>query len=551
MGSPAPQARARRSSVVVPFLDAPLPTHVPATIELADLHAVLARPVRAFVERRLGARFPRDDDPARSILPVVASGLDTWAIGDDLLGSPARGRVRPTSGSGSSGDAAASRPACSATGRSRRPSPRSKRMVEAATARGVRLGVPVRVPVDLVLPDGTRLVGSIDDRLDENTPGPVRIQFTRPKSHHQLASWLDLMVLTAIDPDRAWRALSIHRAESGKAAGAPPTVDDLVVAAERPDDRRDLALHALGVAVDCHRRAFAEPLPLFRHLSPELAAGTSKPDRLGRGVLPQLRRRSPRSGGRAHVRRPRLPLGPRHPAPRRRSRRTERSSRDVCPVPVGHRHALARAVRRGRDVTAADAPFSVFGDLPIGRTAIEASAGTGKTYTLAALTTRLVAERDVAAGELLIVTFTRAATAELRSRVRERLAGAAAHLASEEPPAVDDDVLTLLAAVEPVERRKRAARLARAVSEFDSATITTIHGFATQVLGTLGAASGADRDATLVDDEVDLTSETCADVLAAAATARTPGRRPAQLPDPGVDHPDRAPLARPRSRPCA
>jgi exodeoxyribonuclease V beta subunit len=169
-------------------------------------------------------------------------------------------------------------------------------------------------------------------------------------------------------------------------------------------------------------------------------------------------------------------------------------------------------------MTTSDATFSVVGELPTGRTAIEASAGTGKTYTLAALATRLVAERDVTAGELLIVTFTRAATAELRGRVRERLAGAAAHLAHDEPPPTDDDVLTLLASVDPSERRLRAKRLARAVSEFDAATITTIHGFATQVLGTLGAASGADRDATLVDDEVDLTSETCADVLAAAAT---------------------------------
>jgi exodeoxyribonuclease V beta subunit len=178
-------------------------------------------------------------------------------------------------------------------------------------------------------------------------------------------------------------------------------------------------------------------------------------------------------------------------------------------------------------VPPADERFSVDADLPRGRLAIEASAGTGKTYTLAALATRLVAERDVAASELLIVTFTRAATAELRSRVRDRFAEAAAYLAHADPPATDDDVLAHLARVEPAERRVRAARLARAVSEFDAATVTTIHGFATQVLGTLGSASGADRDAVLVDDEADLTSETCADVLAAAATS---GRPAAHLP---------------------
>ncbi|MGA2924831.1 MAG: UvrD-helicase domain-containing protein, partial [Solirubrobacteraceae bacterium] len=60
----------------------------------------------------------------------------------------------------------------------------------------------------------------------------------------------------------------------------------------------------------------------------------------------------------------------------------------------------------------ADAPFDVCGPLPAGVTVLEASAGTGKTYTIAAL-----AARYVAAGtplqRLLLVTFTRLATGEL------------------------------------------------------------------------------------------------------------------------------------------
>jgi hypothetical protein len=55
-------------------------------------------------------------------------------------------------------------------------------------------------------------------------------------------------------------------------------------------------------------------------------------------------------------------------------------------------------------------PFEVTEDLPSrGRLAVGASAGTGKTWTLAALATRYVAERGVPVGELLVVTFTRAA----------------------------------------------------------------------------------------------------------------------------------------------
>ena len=64
--------------------------------------------------------------------------------------------------------------------------------------------------------------------------------------------------------------------------------------------------------------------------------------------------------------------------------------------------------------------FDVTGPLPTGVTVLEASAGTGKTYTIAALAARYVAE-GTPLDELLLVTFTRMATSELRERVRDRL----------------------------------------------------------------------------------------------------------------------------------
>ena len=66
------------------------------------------------------------------------------------------------------------------------------------------------------------------------------------------------------------------------------------------------------------------------------------------------------------------------------------------------------------------AEFDICGPLPTGVTLLEASAGTGKTYTIASLTARYVAE-GVPLDRLLLVTFTRIATGELRERVRERL----------------------------------------------------------------------------------------------------------------------------------
>ncbi|HEX7442627.1 MAG TPA: UvrD-helicase domain-containing protein, partial [Acidimicrobiales bacterium] len=63
-------------------------------------------------------------------------------------------------------------------------------------------------------------------------------------------------------------------------------------------------------------------------------------------------------------------------------------------------------------------PFEVTDPLPQrGTLMIEASAGTGKTYTLAGLVTRFVAETDRPIDQVLVVTYTRAAAAELRDRV--------------------------------------------------------------------------------------------------------------------------------------
>src|SRR5919199_3294828 len=90
--------------------------------------------------------------------------------------------------------------------------------------------------------------------------------------------------------------------------------------------------------------------------------------------------------------------------------------------------------------------FDICGPLPQGTVVLEASAGTGKTFTIAALATRYVAEGHAELSQLMLVTFGRAATQELRERVRERLVSAEQGLA--DPAAArtgSDDVLRLLA----------------------------------------------------------------------------------------------------------
>ena len=94
------------------------------------------------------------------------------------------------------------------------------------------------------------------------------------------------------------------------------------------------------------------------------------------------------------------------------------------------------------------APFDICGPLPTGTTVLEASAGTGKTYTIAALATRYVAEGIAELPELMLVTFSRAATQELRERVRERLVTAERGLADPRRALLDgDELLALLAEI--------------------------------------------------------------------------------------------------------
>src|SRR5690606_26539947 len=107
--------------------------------------------------------------------------------------------------------------------------------------------------------------------------------------------------------------------------------------------------------------------------------------------------------------------------------------------------------------------FSISGPLPTGTMLLEASAGTGKTWRIAALVTRYVAEGIVPLEEMLVVTFSRAASQELRARVREQLAEAEAVLAGRREPDEDNELLTLLLAVDPQERALRHARVRTAL----------------------------------------------------------------------------------------
>ena len=153
--------------------------------------------------------------------------------------------------------------------------------------------------------------------------------------------------------------------------------------------------------------------------------------------------------------------------------------------------------------------FALCGPLPKPKTTtvLEASAGTGKTFTLAGLVTRYVAEGGAALDQMLLITFSRSATQELRERIREALQDAVR--AVENPDAVGDEneLLKHLVDADPAELAQRQRRLRAALAGFDAATIATIHQFCHHVLNSLGVAGDTDAGVELVDSLEDLVAE--------------------------------------------
>ncbi|MDV7136006.1 UvrD-helicase domain-containing protein [Williamsia muralis] len=156
--------------------------------------------------------------------------------------------------------------------------------------------------------------------------------------------------------------------------------------------------------------------------------------------------------------------------------------------------------------------FDITGPLPGGTTVLEASAGTGKTYAIVGLAARYVAS-GVPLSELLLVTFSRFATAELRERTRLRLADLARALADPQRAAQSDDPLVaMLARGSGEEVGVRRERLTAALSDFDAATIATTHTFCSRMLDGLGLAGDFENDITLVEDVGDLITEVTDDL---------------------------------------
>ncbi len=160
--------------------------------------------------------------------------------------------------------------------------------------------------------------------------------------------------------------------------------------------------------------------------------------------------------------------------------------------------------------------FDLLGPLPAhpSTTVLQASAGTGKTFALAGLVTRYLAEGAATLNQMLLITFSRAASQELRERVRHQIVDAV--IAFDAPSSVGKNQLVadLLRGTDD-ERLERKRRLRDALAGFDAATIATTHQFCQLVLKSLGVAGDTAANVTLLESLDDLVAEIVDDLYLA------------------------------------
>jgi len=221
----------------------PLPPRPVRDVELADLHAFLAHPVRAFLRQRLDVSAPLEAEETLDAIPLTLDGLEKWQIGDRMLAAlleqpdpPAvvrseqlRGTLPPGPLGGYALDEIVGR---------------LKGIYQETAA--LREGDPRAVDVDVDLGDGRRLTGTVPSVHGGRI---VHVSYSSLAAKHRLRGWLDLLALSASDPDTSWTAHTLGRGRAGTAH-----------AIAGPLDHR--AIEWLRQVVDLYDRGMREPLPL-------------------------------------------------------------------------------------------------------------------------------------------------------------------------------------------------------------------------------------------------------------------------------------------------
>ena len=253
------RALTRPRAEATPFLPGPLPPVEGSTIELANVSRFLRHPVRMFLRQRLGVRLGFEEDEVDDALPVELDGLEQWGVSERLLGALLAGeeleaflaaeRGRGVLPPGALGEQILDRIV--------------PEVVALAKVAG-QAGEPTSLDVDVVLEDGTRLVGTVA-RIHGDLIRTVT--YSRLAPNHRLQAWLQLVALTASRPERAFGALTLGRL---RASGPPActvsaaTIEPLGV---ETAERQKRASAEIEILVDLYRRGMREALPIYSKTS--------------------------------------------------------------------------------------------------------------------------------------------------------------------------------------------------------------------------------------------------------------------------------------------
>ncbi|NYI44486.1 exodeoxyribonuclease V gamma subunit [Nocardioides aromaticivorans] len=241
------RASVRERTPAPPFLDGALPPAPVADVTLADLVAFVHRPARTFLRSRLDVATPFEPDQVADAIPVSLNGLEVWQIGDRLLRE-----VLAADDPGATAQAVMTAEQLRGTlppfdlGRGELTKVVQECQELFTRSAQVRTAAPRTIDVDVDLGDGRRLTGTVP-RVHGNQV--VSLSYSRLKPKQRLASWLEVLALSAAHPDESWTGHAIARSKAGPQR-----------ALVGPLDHR--AAQWLRSVVDLYDAGRARPLPM-------------------------------------------------------------------------------------------------------------------------------------------------------------------------------------------------------------------------------------------------------------------------------------------------
>jgi exodeoxyribonuclease V gamma subunit len=274
VGLDGARARSRPPGGATPFLSSPLARLDDQVVQLDSLVRFVESPVAAFLRERLGWYRPDDRGDVKDSLPVDLDGLETWDVGDHILGARLSGAT-PEQARAAELARGLLPPGALAGAALQKVEPTVEALVSALEGT-VAGATATSVEVNVRLPDGRRLIGTVPDvyelepGADGEAPGRasiVRCLYSVLAPKHRLAAWVRFLALSAAQHERTISAITIGRGQGTTKLSPPISTAILPPLEGSPEERRGVALEQLGVLVDLYDRGMREPLPIYTKTS--------------------------------------------------------------------------------------------------------------------------------------------------------------------------------------------------------------------------------------------------------------------------------------------